>query len=94
MISSKKAVFFDRDGVLNKDVGYLYLYNQMEWIDGAREAIALLTKKDYLIFVVTNQSGVARGFYKGLFYRFKFCCHLYLLYPHFFQLSLMSLIHS
>lgn len=64
MISSKKAVFFDRDGVLNKDVGYLYLYNQMEWIDGAREAIALLTKKDYLIFVVTNQSGVARGFYK------------------------------
>lgn len=64
MISSRKAVFFDRDGVLNKDAGYLYLYDQMEWVDGAREAIAMLTGKGYLIFVVTNQSGIARGYYK------------------------------
>ena len=64
MISSMKAVFFDRDGVLNKDAGYLYLYDQMVWVDGAREAIAMLTGKGYLIFVVTNQSGIARGYYK------------------------------
>ena len=35
----------------------------MEWIDGAKEALAYLTKKGYTIFVVTNQSGIARGYY-------------------------------
>ena len=51
----RKAVFFDRDGVLNVDTGYLYRIEDFHWIDGAKEALTYLTEKDYLIFVVTNQ---------------------------------------
>jgi len=58
-----KAVFFDRDGVLNVDVDYLYKISDLRWIEGAREAVAYLNKLGYKIFVVTNQSGIARGYY-------------------------------
>ncbi|WP_455656295.1 D-glycero-beta-D-manno-heptose 1,7-bisphosphate 7-phosphatase [Phascolarctobacterium sp.] len=58
-----KAVFFDRDGVLNVDKAYLYKIDELEWIDGALESIAYLTQSGYLVFVVTNQSGIARGYY-------------------------------
>ena len=58
-----KAAFFDRDGVLNIDKSYLYKIEDLEWIDGAKEALAYLTQKGYTIFVVTNQSGIARGYY-------------------------------
>ena len=58
-----KAAFFDRDGVLNVDKSYLYKIEDLEWIDGAEEALAYLTKKGYTVFVVTNQSGIARGYY-------------------------------
>lgn len=63
MTMMKKAVFFDRDGVLNIDKDYLYKIEDLEWIAGAREAIAYLVHQGYLIFVVTNQSGIARGYY-------------------------------
>ena len=59
----KRAIFFDRDGVLNKDVGYAHLPEEIEWVEGAREIIGELTQEGYLILVVTNQSGVARGMY-------------------------------
>ena len=59
----RKAVFFDRDGVLNVDKAYLYKIEELEWIDGAVEAVAYLTRLGYLVFVVTNQSGIARGYY-------------------------------
>ena len=58
-----KAAFFDRDGVLNADKSYLYKIEDLEWIDGAKEALAYLTQQGYTIFVVTNQSGIARGYY-------------------------------
>ncbi len=58
-----KAVFFDRDGVLNVDVAYLYKISDLQWIEGAREAVAYLTALGYKIFIVTNQSGIARGYY-------------------------------
>lgn len=45
-----KAVFFDRDGVLNVDVAYLYKIEDLRWIDGAREAVAYLTQLGYKIF--------------------------------------------
>lgn len=59
----RKAVFFDRDGVLNVDKAYLYKIEELEWVDGAVEAVAYLTRLGYLVFVVTNQSGIARGYY-------------------------------
>ena len=58
-----KAAFFDRDGVLNVDKSYLYKIEDLEWIDGAKEALAYLTQHGYIVFVVTNQSGIARGYY-------------------------------
>lgn len=63
MSMKDKAVFFDRDGVLNVDVDYLYKISDLRWIEGAREAVAYLTELGYKIFVVTNQSGIARGYY-------------------------------
>ena len=63
MCMKDKAVFFDRDGVLNVDVDYLYKISDLKWVEGAREAVAYLTQAGYKIFVVTNQSGIARGYY-------------------------------
>lgn len=59
----RPAAFLDRDGVLNRDTGYVHRRDQIVWIPGAREAVALLTASGYLVFVVTNQAGVAHGYY-------------------------------
>jgi D-glycero-D-manno-heptose 1,7-bisphosphate phosphatase len=59
----RPAVFFDRDGVLNRDIGYLHKPEQVEWLEGAREAVRLCNDAGYFVFVVTNQAGVARGYY-------------------------------
>jgi D-glycero-D-manno-heptose 1,7-bisphosphate phosphatase len=61
---NRPAVFFDRDGVLNEDSGYLFEVCKLRWIDGAREAVKVANDAGYLVFVVTNQSGVARGLYE------------------------------
>ena len=58
-----KAIFFDRDGTLNVDLDYLCDFEKFQWIDGAVEAIKFLNDNNYLVIVVTNQSGVARGFF-------------------------------
>jgi len=63
MPESRRAVFLDRDGVLNVDTGYVHRPEQVRWIEGCAEAIQLLNKLEYRVFVVTNQSGVARGYY-------------------------------
>ncbi|MGY3587862.1 D-glycero-D-manno-heptose 1,7-bisphosphate phosphatase [Bradyrhizobium sp. USDA 4341] len=60
----RPAVFFDRDGVLNRDIGYLFESHRLVWIEGAREAVKAVNDMGYLAFVVTNQSGVARGLYE------------------------------
>lgn len=57
------ALFFDRDGVLIRDTGYVHLPDQVEWLEGAMEAIRLCNRADYLVLVATNQSGVARGMF-------------------------------
>jgi D,D-heptose 1,7-bisphosphate phosphatase len=59
----RPAAFFDRDGVLNEDLGHVHRIDQFHWIEGAREAIKLCNDNGYLVFVVTNQAGVARGLY-------------------------------
>ncbi|MBR2179788.1 MAG: HAD family hydrolase [Selenomonadaceae bacterium] len=58
-----KAIFFDRDGTLNVEVGYLHEFEKFKWIEGAIEAVKFCNDNDYLAIVVTNQSGVARGYY-------------------------------
>jgi D,D-heptose 1,7-bisphosphate phosphatase len=60
---TRPAVFFDRDGVLNEDSGYVHRSDQVRWIAGAREAVKLCNDRGYLVFVITNQAGVARGLY-------------------------------
>ena len=60
----RPAVFFDRDGVLNVDREYVHKVDDFEWVAGAREAIKLCNDRGYLTFVVTNQAGVARGYYR------------------------------
>lgn len=60
---SNKAVFFDRDGTLNVNTDYLYKKEDFVWMPDAVEAIKYANDHGYLVIVVTNQSGVARGYY-------------------------------
>ncbi len=59
----RPALFLDRDGVLNEDRGYVHRWEDFRWIPGAREAVAAFNARDWWVFVVTNQSGVGRGYY-------------------------------
>lgn len=59
----RPAAFLDRDGVLNVDKGYTHRTHQLEWIEGAVKTIRNLNEGGYYVFVVTNQSGIARGYY-------------------------------
>lgn len=77
MISSKQAVilpmgnnkecrgtiFFDRDGTLNVDKDYLYRIEDFEWLEDAPQAIRWANERGFLVIVITNQSGVARGYF-------------------------------
>jgi D-glycero-D-manno-heptose 1,7-bisphosphate phosphatase len=61
--TARPAIFFDRDGVLNKDHGYVCKIADWQWIEGAIDAVRRCNELDYFVFVVTNQSGVGRGYY-------------------------------
>lgn len=58
-----KAVFFDRDGVINYDFGYVYKIKDFKFKKKVFEAIKYLNNKNYLVIIVTNQSGIGRGYY-------------------------------
>ena len=59
----RAAIFLDRDGTINVEKGYLYRFEDWEWIPGAVEAIRRINLMGYLAIVVTNQAGIARGYY-------------------------------
>ena len=59
----KKALFLDRDGVINKEKNYLYKIEDFEFIDGVFETTKHFQELGYLIIVITNQAGIARGKY-------------------------------
>lgn len=58
-----KAVFFDRDGTLTRDHGYTFRVDDLVWLDGALDAVRLAHGRGYRVIVVTNQSGIGRGYF-------------------------------
>lgn len=64
-----KTIFLDRDGVINKEVNYLHNIDDFEFIDGVFEACRHFQKLGYEIIIITNQSGIARGYYTEFDYQ-------------------------
>jgi len=60
---SAAAVFLDRDGTINVERHHLHRYEDWEWIPGAIEAIKKFNEKGFLVIVISNQAGIARGLY-------------------------------
>lgn len=59
----KKAIFLDRDGVINKEKEYLYKIEDFEFIEGCFESLLKLQERGYFLFIITNQSGIGRNYY-------------------------------
>ena len=63
LIYAFKTIFLDRDGVINKEVNYLHKIEDFEFIPGVFDACLFFQNLDYQIIIVSNQSGIARGFF-------------------------------
>ena len=59
----RPALFLDRDGVLSLDHGYVSRWEDFAWVEGAREVVAAFNRAGWWVFVVTNQSGIGRGYF-------------------------------
>lgn len=59
----QKAIFLDRDGVINIEKEYLYKIEDFEFIDGVFDALKYFQDRGFLLFIITNQSGIQRGYY-------------------------------
>ena len=62
----KKCFFLDRDGVINKDTGYVHKISEFKLYNKVAEGIKYLNQKKYIIIVITNQSGIGRGYFTKL----------------------------
>ena len=58
-----KTIFLDRDGVINKEINYLHKIDEFEFIDGIFDACLYFQSLSYKIIIITNQSGISRGYY-------------------------------
>ncbi|HSI48427.1 MAG TPA: D-glycero-beta-D-manno-heptose 1,7-bisphosphate 7-phosphatase [Ideonella sp.] len=58
-----RAAFLDRDGVVNIDRGYVHRWEEFEFVPGAAQAMARLQRAGWRLVIVTNQSGIARGYF-------------------------------
>ena len=68
-----KAFFLDRDGVIIKDYGYVYQREDLEFIEGCFEALQYIQSLSYKLIIITNQSGIARGYFsENQFHEFDF----------------------
>ncbi len=63
MRTRRRALFLDRDGVVNVDVGYLHTRTECTFMPGIFELVRRARELDYMVIVVTNQAGIARGYY-------------------------------
>lgn len=63
VMNLKSAVFLDRDGTINEENGYLYKKEDCRFIPGALEAVTSFVNAGFMVVIVTNQSGIARGYY-------------------------------
>jgi D-glycero-D-manno-heptose 1,7-bisphosphate phosphatase len=59
----RRAAFLDRDGVINRDIGYLHRWEDFEFLPGSLQAMRRLHESGHALVIVTNQSGIARGYY-------------------------------
>ncbi len=60
---SNKAIFLDRDGTLNRDFGYVHKLTDWQWLPGVKDALRRLKDAGWLLIVVSNQSGIGRGYF-------------------------------
>ena len=58
-----KAIFLDRDGVINEDYGYVHSWDNFQFCDGAINALKILNSLDFKLIIITNQSGISRGIF-------------------------------
>ena len=58
-----KTIFLDRDGVINEDYGHVHKWENFVFISGSLEGLKILSKKKFRIIIVTNQAGIAKGYY-------------------------------
>ena len=60
---TRPAIFLDRDGTINEDKGYTYKVKDLKFLKGVIKGLKLITKKKFYIFIVTNQAGIAKGYF-------------------------------
>ena len=64
ILSGRKAIFLDRDGTINYDYGYVHKFSNFKFRPHILKGLQYLSKKKYLIFIVTNQAGIGKGIFK------------------------------